>query len=259
MLFKLITISILLANTGADSNDSSAIAIAAASTLLTTLGVSLIKSYFDNKARDKKLQDKEIEQDKKLEAKIQLVIGEIKGISNVAVRLEDKLDRHIDEGDFIARLSYSVENKAAQILSLSFSLHQKYKNMLSHWADVIEEFGKNFIQNKNKRKDKHNLEKILNQEIDICLNDFNIYIDSFDTELRLLNKKKYRFSKFIEENKLHNKTRLLVARLAENGFEENKDKLVEIFINYINDFFEAFLTAISVWKNLPIYEFNESN
>jgi len=248
---------ILLVEPIKQTNDILSIMITALSTLILALGSNWIKSYFDSKVRDIKLKEQEDTQDKKLESQIKLVIGEIKGLSNIVVTLERKLDIHLDETDFISTLTDSIQNKSAKILSLSFSLHQKYKNMLSHWADIIGDFSKNYNDNKNRRKDKSNLEKLLTQDMEIYLNDFNNYIDSFDTEYRMLNNKKYRFSQFLEDAKIHNRTHLLVARLAENGFEGDKNKMVDIFIKYISDYFESFLTAIAVWEKLPLYEFNE--
>lgn len=214
-------------------------------TAIVTLGVAWIRGYFDRKGIEK-------DQEFKLKTQISLVLNELKTLSTTMVNIQIDLKTHIDETNFIRDFKDSIRNRSKQILSLSFSLEQKYKNILGFWADTIEKFGTDFYDNKNRGVDKFTLEKQLNQDMTRDLDDLNIYMDDLIEEIRVVDGQKYRFSKYLIKYQVHNKTHLLVSRLADNGFKDNT-KITEAFVSYIDTFYAAFLTAISIWEAAPVY------
>jgi hypothetical protein len=227
---------------------------------IVTLGLAYIRGYFEKKATDKKIDKKEEVQNENLQKAVKLITDEIKGLSSSVVNLELELMNHIEITNFISDLRASIQNRSKQILYLSLTLNQKYKNILGYWSEIIEKFAVNFCDNKNRKKDTSILEKQLLQDMRKELEDFNYYMDDLIDEYRVVKNKKYCFSKYLNEFQVHNKTHLLVARLIENGFKkEDNDKLIKVFTKYIEEYFQVFLTAITAWNELEIYNFNEEN
>jgi len=225
---------------------------------IVTLGLAYIKGYFEKLATDKKINEKEVIQNANLNKAVKLITDEIKGLSSSVVSLEIELRNHIDVNNFTLDLKSAIQNKSKLILYLSLTLNQKYKNILGYWSEIIEKYAVNFCDNKNRKKDVSTLEKQLNQDMMKELEDFNNYIDDLINEYRTVKGKKYKFSTFLNEFQVHNKTHLLVARLIENGFtKEDNDKLIKVFTKYIEEYFQVFLTAIAMWDGFPLYDFNE--
>lgn len=223
---------------------------------LVTLGLAWIKGYYDKKETDKKINDKEALQDAKLASQVKFIVDEIKGISSIVTTIQLDLQHHINETNFVRDLKDSIRSKSKQFLYTSIGLAQKYKSILGYWAEIIEKFGVDYYENKNRKKDYSTLEKELKQDMDRDLNDFNNYIEDLVSEYKIIKGKKYRFSKYLEEFKIHNKTHLLVERLIENGFETT-DKITNVFIKYIEEFFTSFSTAISIWESAEDYSYDK--
>ena len=65
-------------------------------------------------------------------------------------------------------------------------------------------------------------------------------------------KTKVFFSDFLNGTKINTKLYVLIEILVRNGL--TPEKTVELFENYINDWYKLFLTNIRVWEHLQIYE-----
>jgi len=225
---------------------------------IVTLTLAWIKGYFDVKKTEKLISDKEKEQDEKLVAQVKLIVNELKGISTSIVNLELELKAHTEETDFIRDLRDAIKNRSKQILYLSLSLNQRYKNILAYWSDIIEKYADDFYNNKNRNTDRNTFEKQLTQDMTRELEDFNNYIDNLIDEYRVVKEKKMTFSKYLNVYQVHNKTHLLVSRLIENGFKE-KHKIIDIFVKYIDDYFSVFLTAVVTWQDFELYNYETEN
>jgi hypothetical protein len=225
---------------------------------LVTLGLAWIKGYHDSQKIDKKINEKEAIQDAKLIAQVKFIVDEIKGISTIVTNIQNDLEHHINETNFVSDLVNSIRSKSKQFLYSSIGLNQKYKNILGYWADVIEKFGVDYYNNKNRKKDYVILEKELIQDMNRNLDDFDSYMDDFISELKLIKGRKYRFSTYLKDFQVHNKTHVLISRLIENGFK-SPDKIIEVFVKYIDDYYTNFATAINIWESAEEYSLMEKS
>jgi hypothetical protein len=223
---------------------------------LVTLGLAWIKGYYDNIKINKKIDDKDIAQTEELKKQVKFIVDEIKGMSNIVADMQTDLLHHINETNFVRDIRDSIRSKSKQFLYSSMGMAQKYKSILGYWAEVIEKFGVDYYENKNRKKDYTILEKELQQDLNRDLDDFNNYIDDLVLEYKVIKGKKYRFSKYLEEFKVHNKTHVLVSRLIENGFDTT-EKITGVFVKYIDDFFTNFATAISIWEASEDYNYDQ--
>lgn len=163
-----------------------------------------------------------------------------------------------DKIDFKTEFRSKISNKSAQILiHLSEFLTQEQKNILNYWGNIIEEFGTKFFDNIKRKGRKKTLSSYLSQEMEICIRDFDNYVDSIYGEIRIYNKEKVFFSQFIDKVKLHSRSEQLKMRCVANNFKDN-DEIIEIFIEYIEDFYADFTSGIRAWNLLSIYEKKEN-
>ncbi|MCK9429257.1 MAG: hypothetical protein M0R17_04585 [Candidatus Omnitrophica bacterium] len=224
---------------------------------LVALGLAWIKEIYNNRRINKKIEDKDIEQKEELKKQVKFIVDEIKGISTIVIGIQNDLQHHINETNFVRDLREAIQSKSKQFLYASMGLQQKYKNILGYWTDIIEKIGVKYFDDKNHNKENAQIEKELKQDMDRELDDFNNYIYDLVPEFKEIKGKRYSFSKYLNEFGVHNKTHVLVLRLIENGFEKDLNKIVKVFTKYIEEYFASFHTAITVWETAKNYSQNE--
>jgi hypothetical protein len=242
--------------------------------VLIALGTAFIKGYFDKKANDRKLEEARIENekknnerdeinDKKLSTQINIVLNRQESIDliltdneKVLKNIEKLLMEHILADDFVKNFVNAVRFKSNEILSWTKSANDEHKIILSGWAESIISFGLIFHEDKNRHDDKETFKKHLLQEMDRHIKRYYSNADSLVNGIRILKGRKYRFSAFLKESKIHQRTDYFIGVLAENGLDECAT--IKTFTKYIDEFYQLFFTAVSTWEALPEQTLNDA-
>jgi len=233
--------------------------------LLTPLIVALGVAYINYRSKKRDYEQSELlkkrdygqsellkkrdeEQMKQLDTRNKIVIDRIDSLELVVNSVESKLDVHIHDDDFRQHYRNSIKNTVISVLEASHTLKQAYKNMLMYYTDSVEKLGLNFYYSERRAESKRAVEKYLQQEKNILIDDFCKYVDSNDDFVRIFNNKKILFSDFLCKNNMFSGLELLIMTLIKNGLNE-KD-VIDLFTTHIDKFIELFITASITWESL---------
>lgn len=231
--------------------------------VIIALGTAFIRGYFVEKANEKKNTKRDEINDNKLATQINIVLNRQDSSDLILIENEKLLKdikkllmEHILADNFLKNFANSIRFKSNEILSWMTSNNDGTKIILSNWTEAIITFGKFFYEDKNRYEDKDTFKKHLFQEMDRHIKRFYGNADSLVNGIRILNGKKHRFSSFLKDSKIHQRTDYLIGVLAENGLDENET--TKKFTTYIEDFYQLFFTSISVWEGLKEQTFNDA-
>ena len=237
--------------------------IGALSPLIIGIGIPYINHR--NKVRDEKNKEEIRIRDEKTNIdnsrREQLFLEELKGIgANVGCviieqeEMKAMLVTHIAENDFNIQYKNVFQRQMREKIEFG-EFNKEYISVISYWLNEIEKFGLKFYYSEyRKNKDSGNLKTFLNIYIDDVLCNFSKVVDLNIKGLKVMPDKKTKvfFSDFLNGTKINTKLYVLIEILVRNGL--TPEKTVELFDNYINDWYKLFLTNIRVWEHLVIYE-----
>ena len=207
---------------------------------ITTLGIVWIKTGNVagkvNKRAD--LNKKEISN---------LMKTELKGVQSTLVKMETAVDELKSDTEFRNILKNSIRIEAARIVNLSFHLEQKFKDILMFWSVQIENLALKFYHSPY-RNNPDEMNEYLTVDIVSRKSLVRNYTEQLNEDIRLYNNKETMYSDFLNESDAYRKLELLKSKLVENGL--NKDEVTQVFVKFINQFFEHIIKATIIWKTL---------
>lgn len=145
--------------------------------------------------------------------------------------------------------------ETAHIISYSKSLDQPYKDSMMYFCRAIEDIVLNYYYS-HARGDKNEIEKIVVCQFNALKREFYSYLYQNFTHKKSFTydtgrKDTISFSKYISDSNLKDKIELLIIKLIENGYtDDKKDKFKSDIKSFLNSFFERYVDLIVRWQEL---------
>jgi len=243
------------------------IIISAFSSLIAAMGVAYIRSYFDKKANDAKIEAAKQEQILRQEISEQKQKDEL---SKFVLMLEERMlflekkfdtliyrfDIHTDDGEF--RLNFRNKLTTQSNDTYKFSqLNAKYHNALDEWCELITEYGISYYYSEERKKGEPESTLFLHGKETKLIDSFRGYINRSITTPKNLYGKRVVFNDYLDKMEIYTHLKVLNARLAENGLDFQE--YIKKFANHILNFNVAFLKHVKSWLELSDYTMKTVN
>ena len=204
---------------------------------------------------------KEIERDSKderrLSAQTTLILEKIGDIEEKVTNMESILIPHILDSEFLIKFKDRLQTRANNIFQAERNLSDEHKKILNFWVEVIERFALRFCYSTKRKSNKKEVTEFLESQLRIKITEFESIIESSIPKPKLFKCKNIYFVDFLKSSikdnfnnirPLHTITELLILRMVENGL--SPDSMIELFDNYINDFFKEYFKKLDAWELL---------
>lgn len=234
--------------------------------ILVTGGLAYLKYRYDmrnaKKISDEEAAKRDAQRDEKDErrllAQTTLILEKIGDIEEKVGNMESILIPHIQDSEFLIKFKDTFQTSANSIFLAERNLSDEHRKILNHWVEIIERFALRYCYStKRKGKDKKELTEFLESQIRIKITDFESMISSTIMIPKLFKSKKIYFLDFLNSSlkdnfhnisPLHTVTELLILKMTENGL--NADAMINLFDNYIKDFFKVYFKKLDTWELL---------
>jgi hypothetical protein len=239
------------------------------STILTALGVNMIKEYFAYRkylaeikkiqdAQDTKMIELKKEEDERREKHQIWFDQRMASLENKFGELSSVVRGHINDSTFEIDFKNDFQNFVRGICRSNVTMDKDFINAFQTYSKYIEDYAINFYKDsyRNSMKSEFTKQKLASNLQD----DMNKIIGSFQNFLHLSEiggvkvwkNSEYTFGKFVKDGKnvnIHACGLALVQILEQNGLD-TYEKFLSVFTNHINRWFSNFSTAIQLWDNI---------
>jgi hypothetical protein len=161
---------------------------------------------------------------------------------------------------FKRKLKNKIRSKATNLVDSEVTLQDKYHTMLTILARYFEEYALGFYENEYRSVD-YEIRPYLNRDMDGIISKFENIMDHINPNPRMFHystgKQEWiSYKAFIRKLNLYSLpfsdtrnslTDKLIERLIENGI--NHDELIDIFINYLTEFFKTIIVKSKYFED----------
>lgn len=184
---------------------------------------------------------------------------EFTAVKNEVHLLRRDINGILIDRDFRKALRNSIMNHVAMYVKVNKGSSRKVKNILSFWGDEVDALASRWYNSEyrgveNNKKMTLYLMDWVKGRLSVAKHFLNDEIKGVRIE-HDRDKTGILFSEWIEKNNLYAQFEILIGALAKNGYAEEDEILIE-FTEFIDKFFELFLSLVLSWKLLKekVYE-----
>lgn len=184
---------------------------------------------------------------------------DFKKVQNEVHLLRRDFNKMSIDTNFRKALRNTIVGHVAMYVKINKGSSRKVKDILTVWGKIISALASCWYNSEHRGVENHKEMTIflmdwIKGELSIIKHFLNDEIKGVRIE-HDRDKTGILFSEWIEKNNLYAQFEILVGALAKNGYDEEADILKE-FTEFIDKFFELFLTYLLSWKLLKekIYE-----
>lgn len=200
----------------------------------------------------KKIQELNEAQDKKLEAKLNIIIERQQELETSFFDLKEIVRNHLGESDnkeFVEEgLKGATEGEALNMVKNNFEIGVNRKSMVIRWGALMYRLATDYFKDGVRKKSELRRREILEEKRDLILSEFKSFINQKMPGIRKYDREDCRFSDFIEKLRVYSSFDILIMDLTKNNLGDRD--YISKFELHVNTFCRALIIAQSEWKDL---------